>query len=59
MKTLILTKNQIWQLATLVQHYDIDSIRLHIDYSSGIGPIIKAEIGNERDKIDITDISNW
>lgn len=59
MKTLILTKNQIWQLATIVQHYDIDQIKLNIDSSSGIGPVIKAEFGNNKEQIDITDVSNW
>lgn len=59
MKTLILTKKQIWQLATIIQQYEVDSVKLNIDHSTGIGPVIKAEFGNEKEQFDITDVTNW
>lgn len=59
MNTVILTKKQIWQLATIIQQYEVDSIKLNITSPSGIGPTITAEFGSEKEKIDITDVSNW
>lgn len=59
MKTIILTKNQIWQLATIIQQYEVDSVKIHIDHSSGIGAIMKVEFENEKEPIDITDVASW
>jgi len=59
MYNIILTKNQIWQLATIVQQYDVEQIKLNISSPSGIGPSMTVEFGNKEEQIDITDVSNW
>jgi hypothetical protein len=59
MHTVVLTKTQMWQIANIFEKYNVDQIRLHVDHSNGIGPVITLQYGDKNEKIDITDISNW
>lgn len=58
-QNIILTKNQIWQIANLFEKYNIDQIKIIVNNSSGIGQNIEVQYGGDENKIDITDYSNW
>lgn len=59
MNNIILTKNQIWKIAELLEKHKMDQVKILVDHSTGIGPIMKVDFGPGAQKVDITDVSNW
>lgn len=59
MNTIILTKNQIWQLGQIIQEHKLDQVKITIDNSNGIGQVMIVDFGPNTKKFDITDVTNW
>ena len=58
MNSVILTKKQVCLIAEAIEKYKLDQIKIDLNNSNGIGPVMTIEVGNS-EKIDITDVSNW
>lgn len=60
MKTFVLTRNQYEKIKEVFEMYDtIDYVKIHVENSSGIGPIVTLEYNPSFVKVDITDVESW
>lgn len=59
MTKIVLTKDQFWKIADLVEKYRLDTVQLEVDHSSGIGANVYVKLNFSGEKIDITDYSSW
>lgn len=61
-KTVVLSRKQIFDLATLANHFsDVELFTIEEDNSSGIGPstTVKCTLFEKPTTVDITDVENW
>lgn len=63
MNTIVLSKRQIEQLATIAKRFtETDTFIIESESTSGIGPniTVRFDLFEKADtKVDITDVSNW
>lgn len=61
-KTIVLSRKQIFDLATLANHFtDVELFTIEENNSSGIGPTttVKCILFQKHTTVDITDVENW
>lgn len=59
MTKIVLTKDQFWKIANLVEKYRLDSVQIEVSQASGIGANVYVKLNFSGEKIDITDYSSW
>lgn len=62
-KAIMLDRKQISNLYKITEHFnEVEYFEIHLDNSSGIGPVVKVsfDLFNKNDTtVDITNLDNW
>lgn len=59
MTEIVLTKDQFWKIANLVEKYRLDSVQIEVSQASGIGRNVYVKLNSVGEKIDITEYDSW